>query len=59
MEDKGRGELQVAPKLFPSHSKLFKGWQLCFFGGTQRVGEEGGGGRVGMEEVGSTRTNCH
>ena len=55
----GGGELlQVAPKLFTSHSKLFKAWQLCFFwrdpaggrGGRWQPGEEGGRGRGGEDQ---------
>lgn len=41
MVGRGWGGLQVAAKLFTSHSKLFKARQICFSGGTQRVGEEG------------------
>ena len=43
----GWGGLQVAAKLFISRSKLFKARQICFSGGTQRVGEEGGSGYGG------------
>lgn len=53
----GGGELQVARKLFTSHSKLFKVRQLCFFG----RGRSGWVRRevAAEEEVGRTRTNCH
>lgn len=56
MVDREWDGLQVAAKLFTSHSKLFKDRQLCFSGRTQWVGEEGG---VDMEGGGGTRTNCH
>lgn len=55
------GKLQVAPKLFTSQparlSELLKPRQLCFFGGTQRAGEEGGGGGRAVGGPGLIATN--
>lgn len=62
MEDEEGGKLQVVPKLFTSQaarlSELLKALQLCFFGETQRVGEEGVGSG-GWRRRRGTRTNCH